>query len=152
MRAASKPSTDPGAYGFCHRVKVRFAETDAMGVVHHAAYLPYLEEARVEWLRDAGHPFDAIRVAGFELPVVEVALRYLRPLVFDESVDVHLAVTRARGATVEFAYLLAVAGRARATAVTLHAVTDAAGRPVRCPDWLLALARPPASPSGAPIR
>ena len=56
MRAAFEPPTDAGAYGFCHRVRVRFAETDAMGVVHHAAYLPYLEAARVEFLRSVGRP------------------------------------------------------------------------------------------------
>ncbi len=53
MRASLDPPTDPSAYPFTHRLRVRFAETDAQGVVHHAAYLVYLEAARVEYLRDA---------------------------------------------------------------------------------------------------
>lgn len=140
MRADHVPSTDPRAYRFCHRVRVRFAETDAMGIVHHAAYLPYLESARVELLRAVGHPFDLMREGGLELPVVEVAMRYLRSCKFDELVDVHVLVASAKGATLEIGYLLTVDGTPRATAVTLHAVTGAGGRPVRCPPWLVQLA------------
>jgi acyl-CoA thioester hydrolase len=140
VRACYEPPVDAQAYGFCHRVKVRFAETDAMGVVHHAAYLPYLEEARVELLRSVGHPYAAVRASGFELPVARVAVRYLRPLEFDDEVDVHLSVVRARGASFEIAYLLTVGGAPRATAITVHGVIGPEGRPVRCPEWLVALA------------
>lgn len=141
MRATFDPPTDPDAYRFCHRVRVRFAETDAMGVVHHAAYLPYLEAGRVEYLRAAGHPYDELRRSGIELPVVEVAARYLRPLVFDDLVDVHVVVARVRAATVELGYFLAVDGSPRATAVTVHGVVAVgSGRPVRSPRWLHDLA------------
>lgn len=139
MRAASDPPTDVRAYGFCHRVRVRFAETDAMGVVHHAAYLPYLEEARVAFLRSVGRPFHAVRESGVELPVAEIVVRYLRPLHFDDEVDVHLTVLKTRGATFEFGYLLESGGETRATAVTVHAVIGPGGRPVRCPEWLVTL-------------
>lgn len=140
MRATFQPSTDVGAYRFCHRVRARFADTDAMGVVNHAAYLPYLEEARVEYLRSVGHPYGTMREEGFELPVVELAARFLRPVLFDELVDVHLVLTSARAATFEIGYLLTVEDEPRATAVSLHAVTGTDGRPRRCPPWLLALA------------
>ncbi|HLW46091.1 MAG TPA: thioesterase family protein [Acidimicrobiales bacterium] len=145
MRAVYEPPTDARAYQFCHRVRVRFAETDAMGVVHHAAYLPYLEETRVEFLRSLGHPFDLIREDGFELPVTEVVVHYLRPLVFDDEVDVHLTVANARGATFQLGYLLTVDRSPRATASTVHAVIGPNGRPTRCPDWLVSLA--PARPT-----
>jgi acyl-CoA thioester hydrolase len=56
MRLTFDPPRDAARYEFGHRLRVRFAETDAMSVVHHAAYLPYLEVARVEYLRDRGHP------------------------------------------------------------------------------------------------
>lgn len=140
MRATFRPSTDAGAYRFCHRVRARFADTDAMGVVNHAAYLPYLEEARVEWLRAAGHPYTAMRADGLELPVVELTARYLRSVLFDELVDVHLVLGQLRAAAFEIGYLLTVDGEPRATAVTLHAVTGAGGRPRRCPPWLAELA------------
>ncbi len=142
MRAAHEPTTDARAYRFCHRVRARFAETDAMGVVHHAAYLAYLEEARVAFLRAVGHPFAEVRREGYELPVAEVAVRYLRPLFFDEEVDVHLAVVEAKAATFRLGYLLEVGGQPRATAVTVHAVVGPGGRPVRCPGWLVALVGP----------
>ena len=139
MRPTFDPPTDPSAYPFVQPVRVRFAETDAMGVVHHAAYLPYLEDARVAYLRSVGHPYTAFRDDGFELPVVQLAVRYLQPLHFDDLVHVHLVVGPARGATFQIGYLLAVDGRPRATAVTVHAATSG-GRPARLPPWLAALA------------
>ena len=63
-RQSLEPSRQPGDYAFVHRLRTRFAETDAMGIVHHAAYLPYLEEARVEYLRHLGHPYGEVRQGG----------------------------------------------------------------------------------------
>jgi acyl-CoA thioester hydrolase len=143
VRATFDPPTDPTAYPFVHQVRVRFAETDAMGVVHHAAYLPYLETARVEYLRSLGHPYVELREHGIEFPVVEVAARYLRPLHFDELVDVHLVVASAAAATFQLGYLLTVEGEPRATAVTVHGVVAVGGRPTRSPAWLRALAAAP---------
>jgi acyl-CoA thioester hydrolase len=140
VRVTYEPSTDPGDFTFVHRLRPRFAETDAMGVVHHAAYLPYLESARVEYLRALGHPYVALREQGIEFPVVEIAARYLRPLYFDELVDVHLVLASVRGATFQLGYLLSVAGEPRATAVTVHVVVTLEGRPTRPPAWLQALA------------
>jgi len=145
MRTTFDPSIDPGAYRFCHRMRARFAETDAMGIVHHAAYLLYLEEARVEYLRSVGHPFDRLRTEGYELPVAGAAVRYLHPLAFDDLVDVHLVVGRTAGAAFEIGYLLTVGAEPRATAVTRHGVIGPHRRPVRCPDWLVALASSPSS-------
>jgi len=70
VRTSVTPSRDPADYSFAHDVRVRFAETDAMGVVHHAAYLPYLEEARVAFLRDIGHPYELIRQEGIDFSVL----------------------------------------------------------------------------------
>jgi acyl-CoA thioester hydrolase len=133
------PPIKPDHYQFHHRLRVRFAETDAMSVVHHAAYLPYLEEARVEYLRALGHPYDNVRLEGIDFSVVELAVRYLRPLRFGELVDIHVALAWAKGATFQMSYLLAVDGEPRATAVTVHAVVDHDGRAVRTPVWLLQL-------------
>jgi acyl-CoA thioester hydrolase len=142
VRVTFRPPIDPAAYPFTHRLRARFAETDAMGVVHHAAYLPYLESARVEYLRAAGHPYDLLRKEGVELPVVELSVRYLRPVHFDEMVDVHLVVASSSGATLELGYLVAVGGQARATAVTVHGVVaTGTGRPTRAPRWLRELGR-----------
>jgi acyl-CoA thioester hydrolase len=130
------PSGDAAAYPFTHRLRVRFCETDAMGVVHHASYLAYLEETRVEYLRALGRPYDRLRADGVEFPVVEAALQYRRPLRFDDVVDVAVIVARARGATFQMNYLVGCAGETSATGVTVHGVVDAGGRPTRLPNWL----------------
>lgn len=135
----ARPSTELSAYPFVARVRPRFAETDAMGVVHHAAHLQYLEVARVEYLRSRGHPYGSVRQEGLDFPVAEVAVHYLLPLRFDEPVDVGTAVVDVRGAAFRVHYVLAVEGAPRAWAVTRHAVVDPAGRPVRAPAWLRGL-------------
>jgi len=140
VRLSLTPSLDPSDYRYIHRLRTRFAETDAMGIIHHAAYLPYLEEARVEYLRAIGHPYDSVRAGDAgdarEFPVLEVALQYRQPLRFDDEVEVSLRLGAVRGATFQIAYLLTVGGEARATAVTVHGCVDALGRPVRLPAWV----------------
>ncbi len=139
-RQSLEPSRDPADYTFTHRLRTRFAETDAMGVVHHAAYLPYLEEARVEYLRAIGHPYDSVRSGDSgdarEFPVLEVSVHYRRALHFDDEVDVSLRIGAVRGATFQIAYLLAVTDEVRATAVTVHGCVDGNGRPARLPAWV----------------
>jgi acyl-CoA thioester hydrolase len=151
-RQSVQPSRDPADYAFVYRVRTRFAETDAMGVVHHAAYLPYLEVARVEYLRAIGHPYDEVRGAApagggepeeaREFPVLEAWVQYRKPLVFDDEVDVALAVAAASRATFQIAYLLAVGGQVRALAVTVHACVDRQGRAARLPAWVKEVSRP----------
>jgi acyl-CoA thioester hydrolase len=141
VRLAFDPPLDPATYAFRHDVRVRFAETDAMGIVHHASYLPYLEEARVAYLRAIGHPYHEVRAAGADFAVLEVFVRYLQPLRFDEIVRVHLLLAVASRATFQMGYLLEVDGQARATAVTVHGCVDPTGRPVRMPSWLSEMAQ-----------
>jgi acyl-CoA thioester hydrolase len=139
-RQSLDPTRDPADYAFAHRLRTRFAETDAMGIIHHAAYLAYLEEARVEYLRAVGHPYDAVRSGDAadarEFPVLEVSVQYRQPLHFDDEVDVSLRIGAVRGATFQIAYLLTVGGAARATAVTVHGCVDGRGRPARLPAWV----------------
>ena len=92
MRLTVEPSLDPSTYVFVHRLRVRFAETDAMGIVHHSRYVPYLEEARVAYLRAIGRPYTAWREAGIDATVLECWVQYRQPLRFDEEVDVHVAL------------------------------------------------------------
>ena len=145
-RITLDPPTDPARYLYAHHVRVRFAETDAMGIVHHAAYLPYLEEGRVEYLRAVGHPYQQLQSDGLDIAVLEAALRYLRPLRFDDEVTVHVMVGPATRTTFEVGYLLTVAGVAAATAVTVHGCVDHNGRPARLPGWLRELGSLPVSP------
>ncbi len=140
MRLELEPGLVPDEYPYHHTLRVRFAETDAMGIVHHSRYLPYLEEARVEYLRHLGHPYTELRKEGVDYAVLEAFVQYRQPLRFDDEVVVHLRLGAATRATFQMAYLLTVDGQVRATAVTVHGCVNQEGRPVRMPAWLLELA------------
>ena len=71
-------------------VRVRYAETDAMGVVHHASYFVWLELTRVEWLKACGLDYKELERNGFFLPVVEANLKYHAPTFFDDEVRIKL--------------------------------------------------------------
>jgi acyl-CoA thioester hydrolase len=144
VRLELDPSLQPADYAYTHQLRVRFAETDAMGIVHHSRYLPYLEEARVEYLRALGHPYHELRAEGVDYAVLEAFVQYRQPLRFDDLVQVHLRMGAATRATFQMAYLLTVEGQVRATAVTVHGCVNADGRPTRMPAWLLALGAPAA--------
>jgi len=123
-------------YSFAHTLRVRFAETDAMGIVHHGRYLPYLEEARVEYLRSLGHPYTENRQNGRDFAVLECHLRYRAPLRFDDVVTVHLQPVESTGATFTIDYLITVDHVVTTLARTTHAYVDTAGRPQRLPTWI----------------
>jgi len=140
VRIAVEPPLDPASYPFRHGIRVRFAETDAMGIVHHSRYLPYLEEARVEYLRAIDHPYTDWRDAGLDSAVLEAYVRYRQPLRFDEQFDVHVLLAEATRTTFQMCYLVTADKRVSATAVTVHGMVTAAGRPTRLPAWLVEMA------------
>ncbi len=134
------PPLEASAYPLAHPVRVRFAETDAMGVVHHAAYLPWLEEARVALLAHGGHDYAEIHANGIDLAVVEVAIRYRRAIRFGDHTTVHVGMGPPSRSVIQLAYLLEVDGAIAASAVTSHACVNPDGRPLRVPQWLAELA------------
>ena len=136
------PSTSPSDYEFKSQIRVRFVETDAMGIVHHSNYLHYFEESRVAFLASIGHPFTAWRDDGLESPVLESFVSYKQPLRFDDVFDVHLALGAVTRATFQMAYLVSRSDGENvptvcATGVTVHGCTTTAGRPTRLPAWLV---------------
>ncbi|MGA2837045.1 MAG: thioesterase family protein [Acidimicrobiales bacterium] len=144
MRLSLQPTLDPSDYRFSHVLRTRFAETDAMGIIHHGAYPAYLEEARAAMLRDAGFPYGDVRTGdgGVDFAVLELYVRYRRPLRFDDEVVVHVAVDDLTRTTFQVGYLLEVGGQARATAVSVHGAVDGAGRPTRMPGFMAGLVGP----------
>jgi acyl-CoA thioester hydrolase len=122
-------------------LRVRFAETDAMGVAHHAAYLPYLETARVEYLRALGHPYRELRDRdGLEFAVVAVDLRYHAPLRFDDAFTVSCALAERARATFSLAYRVELGPQLMLSGRTRHAVLEReTGAARRLPAWLSAL-------------
>ena len=70
------------------QVTVRYAETDMMGIVYHANYLPWFEVGRTTLLKEIGVPYRKLEEEGFRLPVLEVSAKYLRPALYDDTLDV----------------------------------------------------------------
>ena len=136
MRVSLAISKDPASYSYAHPVRVRFAETDAMGVAHHSSYVAWLEEARVALLRSMGTPYPDIRAQGFDFAVLELFTNYRRSALFDEIVVVHTKIAGLRGATFQMDYLLTIDDDVCAPAATVHGVVDPEGRATRMPDWM----------------
>ena len=140
VRAASEPSLNPADYTFAHQIRVRFSETDAMGIVHHSRYLPYLEETRVEYMRSIGQSYANSRETLGDSAVLEATVKYRQPLKFDEVMNVHLVLAATTGVTFTINYLITVGEHVVSTASTQHAYVNAQGRPQRLPAWIKELA------------
>jgi len=97
---------DPVAALSVVRLRVRFGETDLMGIVHHASYVSYMEVARIEWLRRRGVTYADWAAHGVHLPVVELSMRYRAPARFDDELDIHTSLTEVGAASVRFSYSL----------------------------------------------
>jgi acyl-CoA thioester hydrolase len=124
-------------YTFSTDVRVRFAETDAQGVVHNASYLVWFEVARVEYLRAFAGGYNQLREQGIEALVLEAHVRYLQPARFDELLHVHARVRDLRGARFRFEYAIERDGEPIVDGWTSHGAVDARTfRPTRLPAWL----------------
>jgi acyl-CoA thioester hydrolase len=124
-------------FPFSTEIKVRFAETDAQGIAHHASFVVWLEVARVEYLARFAGGYQTIRDRGFEALTTEVNVRYHRAASFDDRLRVEVRCVDMRGARFRYEYRITLAGELVAEASTSHAVVDAATyRPTRVPAWL----------------
>ena len=123
-------------------IRVRFAETDQMGVAHHGSYVAWLEAARVEWMRERGLSYRAFEEAGRSMAVARLDLRYRAAARFDDEVRIVCRLTALKSRYAAFVYDLRLPdGTAVAAAVTEHVPTDRSGRAVRLPaEWHDALA------------
>jgi acyl-CoA thioester hydrolase len=131
-----------GAPAFPHetRFRVRYAETDQMGVVYYANYLVWMELGRAEYCRAAGICYrDMETDDGVLLAVVEAHCRYLRPARYDEEIAVRTRIAKASQRGVEFEYQICAAhtGRELATGSTKHIFLGAGMRPVKLPEKYL---------------
>ena len=116
-------------------VRVRYAETDQMGVVYYANYLVWMEVARVAYCREAGFKYrDMERESGALLVVAEAHCRYRRSARFDDEVRLTCRLSESRSRTVRFAYEMHRGDELLATGETLHAFTDREGTMIRMPE------------------
>jgi acyl-CoA thioester hydrolase len=119
------------------RVRVRYAETDTMGVVYYANYLVWFEVARANLLREAGWSYREMEADGFLLPVLEANCVYRQPARYDDELDVKTTATVISPVRLKFTYdvVRPTDDVLLATGYTVHASIDrAGGRPCRLPD------------------
>ena len=116
-------------------IRVRYPDTDQMGVVYHGRYLEYFETGRTEMLRDLGLPYSTLEETGVLLPVLEVSLAMRRPARYDELLTVVSTMAELPGARMRIAYEILREGELLATGATVHAFTTAdTMRPIRPPN------------------
>ena len=123
-------------------LRVRYAETDAMGVAHHASCIVWREQGRTELLRVCGISYRAIEVAGFFVVLTDLQARYLAPARYDDVVRLRtwLDGWRSRGMSFGYDLRLADSGAPLLTARTEHVfIARATGRPTRAPTELAKL-------------
>lgn len=145
-QSAPAPGTDTASGNPSIEIvlRARYAETDAMGIVHHASYIVWLEQGRTELLRAHGTSYREIEAAGIFIVLSELRVRYLAPARYDDEVIVRVALAdlRSRQASFEYRLRLAETGVPLLTARSVHVfVSRASGRATRLPPSLLAALR-----------
>jgi acyl-CoA thioester hydrolase len=91
--------------------RVRYYETDAMGIVHHSNYLRWFELARTEYLRAIGAPYRAMEESGISSPVLEIHCRYLQPSRYDDQITVRVKITDYTAVRIQISYEVFCEGR-----------------------------------------
>jgi acyl-CoA thioester hydrolase len=125
-------------FSFSTDVTVRFAETDAQGIAHHAAFVVWLEVARVAYLERHAGGYQAIRERGLEALTTEVHVRYHDAAYFDDRLTVWTRCRDVRGARFRYEYRITRDGELVAEAHTSHATVERETyRPTRLPAWLV---------------
>jgi acyl-CoA thioester hydrolase len=121
------------------RVRVRYAETDQMGVVYHSNYIIWFEVGRVELLRAMGHTYREMEADDIHLPVVEVRCRYKQPARYDDDIVIRTSLKNARENLIHFHYQVMRAGdeQVLAEGESVHLVMDSKGRRRRFSDKYL---------------
>lgn len=118
------------------QIRVRYAETDQMGYLHHANFLVYFEMARTELLRSHGLTYKDLEAEGNLLVVVRAQCRYYRPARYDDLLVIRTTVVRATGARIDHRYEMFRDGVLLAEGETTLACVDREGRLQRIPEML----------------
>lgn len=118
-------------------IVVRYAETDAMGVVHHSSYVAWLEAARVEWLNQVGLPYVDVEKRGLAFAVVELGLTYRHPARFGDIVEVEAQLVEVSSRVLSYQYNVWLGEILLAEGFTRHLCQGFSGKALRIPADLL---------------
>ena len=124
-----------------HSIRVRHGETDPMKYVYYGNYAEYFEVARVELFRTLGISYDEIERRGIFLPVSEYKIKYLKPGLYDQLLEIHTYIKKTPGVKIEFDYEIYNEDKVKITeaSTTLFFLDAETNKIVRCPDFLLDL-------------
>ncbi|MEP7234167.1 MAG: thioesterase family protein [Ignavibacteriota bacterium] len=121
-------------------IRVRYADTDKMGIVYYAKYLEYFEVARTEMLRSMGLPYREIEEKGFELPVASASINYFKGAAYDDELQITASLEPKHSPRVEIQYEVRISGSEELIAkgeTTLVFVDVKTGKPTRAPQFYL---------------
>ena len=120
-------------------VRVRYSETDQMGVVYHGSYIPYFEIGRVEWLRNKGISYKSLEENGIALPIVSMTLNYKKPARYDDLLTIKTKFKNYSSVKIEFD--CEIRSEQNELLTTAHFilvfVNMKTGRPMVAPDYIL---------------
>ena len=121
------------------KIRVRYAETDTMGILHHAVYPIYFEEGRTELMRSYGTTYDAMEKSGIILPVYSVNINYFSPAYYDDLLRLKTTMAEIKGVRLRFSYELfnEKNGLLATGEVTLIFTNVKSFKPVRPPGWFV---------------
>ena len=120
---------------FSIKIKVRYCETDQMGLVHHGSYINYFEEARISWISNLGFSYSEMEKSGIILPVSKLNVSYLRPAYFDDDLVVNVELAQMPTSRLIFNYTIKNKDEVVVTGTTVLAfLNKETKRPVRCPE------------------
>ncbi|MFS4470484.1 acyl-CoA thioesterase [Chryseobacterium sp. CF365] len=124
-----------------HSIRVRYAETDPMKYVYYGNYATYFEVARVELFRSIGISYDEIENQGIWLPVSDYKIKYIRPALYDQKLEIHTYVKKIPGVRIEFEYEIYNEEHTKITeaSTTLFFLDAKTNKVIKCPDFLMEL-------------
>lgn len=124
-----------------HTIRVRYAETDPMKYVYYGNYATYFEVARVELFRELGMPYDEIEKQGIWLPVSEFSIKYLKPALYDENLEIHTFIKKIPGVRIDFEYEIYNESKQKITEAktTLFFLDSKKNKVIKCPEFLMTL-------------
>jgi acyl-CoA thioester hydrolase len=115
------------------QIRVRYQETDNMGVVYYANYFIWLEVARTEYLRSAGVSYRHLEEKGMYLMVAGASCQYKAPARYDDIVKIQTWIPKIKNSSMDFAHKLYIGDKLIATGESVHVFTNKKGRPIRIP-------------------
>lgn len=129
----SLPASDMGPLVVRHAFRVRYIETDAMGIVHHSSYLAWMEMGRTEFMRHFGFTYRQLELTGVLLPVLEVRVRYYSPAYYDDELVISTWVEELSRVRLLLSYRIErpADGKLLTEGTSLHTFMGKDGRPIR---------------------